>query len=86
MPAHAATIWKLSYPELARLCKKLAHTSSSVLDPAIREEAARIHDGWSEALALDLHKRGGRERQECMMLALRMRTIELVLKSKQTSD
>jgi carboxylesterase type B len=78
-------IWKLSYPELAQLCQQIAHNPSKNLDPAVREEARRIHTGWSDALGINTHEEGAAARQASMALALRKRTIELILKTEQAA-
>jgi hypothetical protein len=75
-------VWKLSYAQLVRLCEEIAHNPKS-LDPHIRDEAMRIHHGWKDASSIDPHEEGARERQTGMLLALRRRTIELVVKTGQ---
>ena len=80
---HEGNIWKMSYRELAQLCQEIAHDSSRGLDPAIRDEAKRVQAGWNDALAINTHAEGAAERQASLALALRNRTIELVLKAEQ---
>lgn len=82
MHSTEGNVWKLSYAQLARLCEEIAHNPKT-LDPHIRDEAARVHHGWKDASSMNLHEEGARERQASMLLALRKRTIELVLKTGQ---
>ena len=78
---HSADLWKLSYSELAQYCQEIAQDGSRRLPLAIRDEALRIHNGWTDAASINTREEGGAERQANLMLALRKRTIELIVKT-----
>jgi hypothetical protein len=82
MHSAEGNVWKLSYAELAHLCEEIAHNPKNH-DQHIRDEAMRIHHGWNDASSINTHEEGARERQVSMLLALRKRTIELVVKTGQ---
>ena len=82
MQSAEGNVWKLSYAELARLCEEIAHNPKT-MDLHIRDEAMRIHNGWKDASSINPHEEGAKERQASMLLALRKRTIELVVKTGQ---
>jgi len=86
MRSSEGSLWKLSYPELARLCQKIARSPFTQLDSALREEAGRFYGGWTDALSIHKHDERAAERQAGMALALRKRTIELAVRYHQTSE
>ena len=86
MHAAEGNLWKLSYAQLARLCEEIARNPSRELDPHIKAEAERIDRGWADAFAINTHEEGAPARQASIMLALRKRTIELVVKTHPETE
>ena len=74
-------VWKLSYAGLAHACQVLGEDSSGGVSHEIREEARLLQAAWKDAMAIDLEQEGAATRQASMMLGLRKRTIELLIKA-----
>jgi hypothetical protein len=81
MSVSQASLWKLSYSDLAGLCQQMGHGPLPHPDPHVSEEARRLYGQWGDVLAINLHEEGAAARQAGMAAALRKRTIELAIKS-----
>lgn len=80
------SLWKLSLAELAQRCKEIGHDTNSNVDPELQAEARRLYGGWMDAFSIDKHEDGAAERQAALTLALRKRTIEILVKSGQWAE
>lgn len=76
-------IWSLNSVQLASRCRSIADGAYSQADKAIEAEAGRLHAEWQEAIRLPKGDFSDEARRSALLLALRKRTIEILLKIGQ---
>ena len=76
-------IWSLSSSQLASRCRAIADGDLSPGDQDLQAEAARLHVEWEDALHLPNEDFEEQARRSALLLALRKRTIEILLKISQ---
>ncbi|MGH9486453.1 MAG: hypothetical protein ACRD04_02535 [Terriglobales bacterium] len=73
-------LWSLPSSQLARDCQTIAESAPAEFDPALHAEAVRMSAEWQEALKKPTDQFDDRARKAGQIAALRMRTIEILLK------
>jgi hypothetical protein len=76
-------IWSLSSSQLATRCSSIAESDSPAADEALRAEAERLHAEWQDALHLPHEDFDEQARRSALLLALRKRTIEILVRIGQ---
>lgn len=76
-------VWALSSSGLASRCREIAEGSLPAEDKALQAEAGRLSVEWRDALSLPNEEFGDQARRTALTLALRKRTIEILLKISQ---
>jgi len=73
-------IWSLSSSQLASRCRSLAEEDLSAGDRDVHSEAQRLYAEWEEARHLPNENFEEQARRSALLLALRKRTIEILVK------
>jgi hypothetical protein len=73
-------IWSLTSAQLASRCRSIAEGTSSPANKALVAEAGRLYAEWQEAIRLPKGDFSDEARRSALLLALRKRTIEILVK------
>jgi hypothetical protein len=76
-------IWSLTSAQLALRCRSIADGTFSPNDKALQAEAGRLHAEWQAAIRLPKGDFSHEARRSALLLALRKRTIEILIKIGQ---